>query len=59
MFNLSEKQVNLINERNRLIDEQEQLKVHNYRTEGTELTEDDKKFDELQVRIDEINTLIG
>lgn len=48
-------QLKLMEKRDKLIDEQEKLKIHHYRPEGTELTDDDRKYDELQSQIDAIN----
>lgn len=45
----------LIDQRNKLIDEQDELRAHFFRTEETVLTDDDKKFDALQRQIDAIN----
>jgi len=53
--NPTERLLELIEKRNKLIDEQATLKVHHYRTEGTVLTDEDKKHDELQLQIDAIN----
>lgn len=48
-------QLKLMEKRDKLIDEQGKLKVHHYRAENTELTDDDRKYDELQSQIDAIN----
>jgi len=48
-------QLELINKRNALIDQQDKLKAHHYRTNTTVLTEEDRKFDALQKKIDAIS----
>ena len=58
LMTLSEEKINLMEEQNKLISQQEKLRVHYYRTDKTELTDDDRKFDELQVKIDELDERI-
>ena len=53
----TDRQLELIEKRNKLIDEQETLKVHHYRTEGTVLTDEDKKHGELQLMIRALRSL--
>ncbi len=52
---MTTRQAKLTEKRNKLIDRQEELKVHYYRTGATVLTDDDKKFDNLQKQIDKVN----
>lgn len=59
LFAQTDANLELIEKRNKLIDEQEGLQVHHYRTDNTELTDDDKKHDALQSQIDAINAKIG
>ena len=52
---LNDKQTELMAARDKLIDQQENLKVHHYRSQITTLTAEDRKYDQLQVQIDAIN----
>lgn len=52
---ISESQAALMSQRNALLDEQETLRVHYYRTNVTELSADDEKFVSLELQIREIN----
>lgn len=52
---MTPKQKKLTEKRNELIDQQDGLKAHHYRTETTILTDDDKKFDDLKKQIEAID----
>lgn len=56
---LTSEQELLIQKRNALLDEQESLRVHNFVPSESELSDSDKKHDELQAQIDEINAAIA
>ena len=48
----------LIAKRNQLLDQQECLRVHHYRTSETVLTDEDRTYDAIQKEIDKINAAI-
>jgi len=50
-------QLELSSKRNALLKQQDELKVHHYRTNLTVLTDDDRKYDALQKEIDAIESL--
>ena len=52
---LTEFDLKIMAERDKLIDRQSGLKVHHYRTKNTALTDADKEYDTLQVQIDDLN----
>ena len=51
-------QLALLAKRNQLLDQQECLRVHHYRTSETVLTDEDRAYDALRKEIDKINAAI-
>lgn len=58
LFDLTPEQMEIMERRDKLLDKQEALTIHHYRTESTVLTDDDREYDRLRAEIDKLNAQI-